>query len=404
MYVCSPQKAQQPSSPVKAKTVTERRKLYCTLPHRSQGSVFDIKYSRNVSAWVPWMAGLPPFVMQPNTPFASIIVPTVDTTRTMHVVHTYAHAAQQVLVVGRTGTGKSVLLEDQLLAPLRQGSKHKVLVLRFSARTSASAVHASVTQTLKKRRKEVLGPPVGTRLVVFIDDLNMPALDKYGSQPPIELVRQWMDHEGWYSHDKGTPFHRLVDMQFVAAMAPPGGGRNEITPRLLRHFGVVAVTPFDHDTLGSIFVTILEHFFAKSDRKVKVVIPTVVAASVELYLTVIGQLRPTPSTSHYTYNLRDLASVFQGMTQVQGERIQDQVTLLRLWCHEAQRALRDRLTSEADRSWFDSVCRGTLVVLCADCCQSQAWTYSCLVFVLAACMQASWSTSLAPTGLSCRHL
>jgi len=59
------------------------------------------------------------------------------------------------------------------------------------------------------------GAPTGKRIIIFVDDLNMPKLDTYGSQPPIELLRQYQDFGGLYDREK--LFWKEINVRFIAA-------------------------------------------------------------------------------------------------------------------------------------------------------------------------------------------
>ena len=48
----------------------------------------------------------------------------------------------------------------------------------------------------------------------------------------------------------------------LAAMGPPGGGRNEISQRCLRHFNAVTIDKFDDNTMTRIFTAISDWHFS----------------------------------------------------------------------------------------------------------------------------------------------
>uniref|UniRef100_A0A452IS51 Uncharacterized protein n=1 Tax=Gopherus agassizii TaxID=38772 RepID=A0A452IS51_9SAUR len=311
----------------------------------SNNSVFQV-------GWVNWMDSTVQFTIVPDTSFCDIIIPTMNTVQMAHLLEMLLTNRKPVLCVGPTGTGKTLTISDKLLKNLPL--EYITHFLTFSARTSANQTQDLIDSKLDKRRKGVFGPPLGKYFIFFIDDLNMPALETYGAQPPIELLRQWMDHQGWYDRKQIGMIQNLVDINFVCAMGPPGGGRNAITARLTRHFNYLSFTEMEDSSKKKIFSTIL------GTPGVEHLNEPLVDATIRVYSTITSQLLPTPAKSHYTFNLRDLSKVFQGMLMAEACKIEDKLHLLRLWYHESCRVFRDRLVNDEDRNWFDDLMKSMM--------------------------------------------
>ncbi|KAL6436551.1 hypothetical protein ACFW04_004787 [Cataglyphis niger] len=308
--------------------------------------------------WYKWLDGIPLIRITPETKYADIEVPTKDNVRNAALIGYLLINETNILCAGPTGSGKTLTI----LAKLSRNMPKKYICdfVNFSARITAGQTQDLIDAKLDKRRKGIYGPPILKRQIFFIDDLNMPALDEYGAQPPIELIRQFMNSKGWYDKKDIGSFRLMEDVNFVTAMGlPVGGGRNPITARLIRHFHIIAFPEIDEDAKSHIFKTILNPWLSNTPQ-LENMLDDVVDATLKVFAITCSQMLPTPNKSHYTFNLRDLSKVFQGVLMADATKMLTREKLLLLWYHENIRVFSDRLIDDEDRKWFDQFLRDIL--------------------------------------------
>ncbi len=121
-------------------------------------------------------------------------------------------------------------------------------------------------------------------MVFFIDDINMPKLDTYGAMPVNELLRQVIDHGGFYDLKKYV-FKHIKNTCFIASCAPPRGGRNPLPKRLLRHFHMLNLNDLGEKSMAKIYSSILNGFLDLEEHTQKLtnMVDKLVKSSISLY-------------------------------------------------------------------------------------------------------------------------
>jgi dynein heavy chain len=96
------------------------------------------------------------------------------------------------------------------------------------------------------------------------------------------------------------------------------------------------------------------------DPNVQEIASGIVKSTIDVYNIILEELRPTPAKPHYTFNMRDVSKVFQGLLMTDRRRVQNQVHLGRMWIHESTCVFGDRLINEQDKKWLRSTLEATM--------------------------------------------
>lgn len=303
--------------------------------------------------WTSWQSHVPNVDVNTHSiTETDMVIPTLDTVRHEDVLYSWLAEHKPLVLCGPPGSGKTMTL----FSALRKLPNMEVAGLNFSSATTPDLLLKTFDQYCEYRKTlngVVMSPTlVGRWLVLFCDEINLPAPDKYGTQRAISFLRQLVEQNGfWRTSDK--TWVTLERIQFVGACNPPTDvGRTAMGPRFLRHAPLIMVDypagPSLHQIYGTFNSAVLKLIPVLRGHS-----EALTNAMVQFYLD--SQTRFTPKIQpHYVYSPRELTRWVRGIYEaIRPLETLSMEGLVRIWAHEALRLFQDRLVADDERKWTE---------------------------------------------------
>ncbi|EDV24404.1 uncharacterized protein TRIADDRAFT_24890 [Trichoplax adhaerens] len=303
--------------------------------------------------WQSWQSKVPQIEVETHKVAApDVVVPTVDTVRHESLLYTWLAEHKPLVLCGPPGSGKTMTL----FSALRALPDMEVVGLNFSSATTPELMLKTFDHYCEYKKTPngtILSPiQLGRWLVLFCDEINLPAQDKYGTQRVISFIRQMVEHNGFYRISDHT-WVTLDRIQFVGACNPPTDpGRVPMSHRFLRHVPVVYVDYPGPASLSQIYGT-FNRAMLRLVPNLRTYAQPLTEAMVEFYT--MSQERFTPDMQpHYIYSPREMTrwvrGILEALRPVESLSVEG---LVRVWAHEALRLFQDRLVFDEERKWTD---------------------------------------------------
>ncbi|CAL6054637.1 Dynein_heavy chain [Hexamita inflata] len=346
------------------------------LGEQQTSTLYDFYFDLKKQCWISWSNFVKLYVPPADKRFSSVFVETLDTVRTSWILDTFAKQKRNVLFVGESGTAKTTIVKNylnQLPADL-----YNTLGLNFSSRTGAFEAQNALENNLDRRSKDTLGPPGRKSLMFFVDNISMPVIDQYGTQQPISFLKLFIERKGiWDRSPKSLQWKKVIDVQTIGCLPPPGGSQNKLDPRFVSLFNVLGVQVPSDEAVTHIYASILsEHlrmssfnFDSSSEdanwKAIEQFSVKLTQSTLRIFKEIQKVLSPTPSRFHYLFNLRDLSRVYEGMLMCSKDKF-SKAGLLKLWRNEFSRVFCDRLISQDDRTLVEQKIQADITSLVTE--------------------------------------
>lgn len=321
------------------------------LPDQSVAPLIDYEVLIDDQQWSLWKKKVPTIDIDPQKVVeADVIITTVDTLRHQDTLCSWLSEHRPFLLCGPPGSGKTMTL----MATLKSLPDFEMIFVNFSSSTTPTLLLKTFNHYCEYKKTPngtVLRPRNANKwLVVFCDEINLPEIDKYGTQAIITFLRQLTEQKGfWRPSDK--TWIKLEKIQFVGACNPPtDAGRHPLSNRFLRHAPLILVDFPGPESLRQIYGT-FNRAMLKRVPALKNYADPLTNTMVDFY-TESQQHFTADMQPHYIYSPRELTrwkyAIFEALDSVTSPE-----ELARLVVHEGLRLFQDRLVHQDEKEWTD---------------------------------------------------